>query len=181
MKRRLIEIALAMPFVIASAICAPISVGAQERQSEVRYIPPPNLAIELIPNTTAKTVTATAPFSLTGTIKPLVGSPRDLKVFFESSQNLAVTPASASLPNLDSGKPAVFDLQVSPALGKADEGGTFVRLRVIYNPDFAALASFVADTKLYPNQIERIRLQKIIRRNTREKAKQTDAARFFVP
>ncbi|MFZ2959465.1 MAG: hypothetical protein WA705_21465 [Candidatus Ozemobacteraceae bacterium] len=176
MKSPLVRTCLGIVALLGPMIFSPSnSVEADQ----VRYIPPPNLSIEVSPKPGEKS-SLTSSFSLTGTITPLVGAPRDLDVFFESSLDLAVTPASAKIAQLNAGKPAVFKIHVKPAVGKADEGGSFVRLRVVYHPDYAAVASFASDGKRYSDPGERLRLNELLERNAREKAKQTDAVRFFV-
>lgn len=157
-----------------------LSLTNVAQADQVRYIPPPNISIAISPKNPEEKIFATSSFSLTGTISPLVGNPRDLEIFFESSRNLMVSPESAKIARLDSKKPAVFTILVKPTSRRADEGGTFVRVRVVYHPDFAAIASFTSDEKRYSDPGERTRLKNLLDRNLRENATQTDATRFFL-
>jgi len=141
---------------------------------QFNYIPPDNLALSLAPTGDAQPGKA---FSLIGTIEPRTGVPAKLQVFFETSDDMSVSPGSKTIERLTA--PVRFDLQVKPASGKPDAGGSWVRLRVVYSPDYPAQAKEMTDATRYPNPSERKRVLDLISRNQKEKARQTDATRFF--
>lgn len=168
MERSLVLIALLLT-VIAPAFAA---------STQFDYIPPTNLALTLQPQ---GDVTPGKPFVLTGTLEARTGTPGKLQVFFETSADLAISPAGTALDRLSASAPARFELKVRPAAGKPDAGGTWVRMRVVYSPDYPAQAREMTDATRYPSSAERKRVLDLISRNQKAKARQTDAVRFFPP
>ena len=154
-----------------------VSMTTFAASSQFDYIPPTNLALSLQPREGAGGKGASIP--LIGTIEPRTGIPTRLQIFFEASDDLRVTPASATLDRLAS--PTRFEMLVRPASGIPDAGGTWVRMRVLYTPDYPAQAREMNDPRRYPEKGERDRVLHLISRNQKEQARQTDAVRYFPP
>lgn len=162
--------------LILSVLSLLLTMPAFAATTQFTYIPPTNMALALEPVGTPQAGQA---FSLIGTIEPRTGTPTKLQIFFETSDDLSVSPVANTIERLSA--PARFQLHVKPASGKPDAGGTWVRLRVVYSPDYPAQAKEMTNAARYPNPSERKRVLDLISRNQKEKARQTDATRFFPP
>jgi len=160
-------------FLLAAAllVAMPLTAGVDQMLA----VPPLNLAARL---EASGPVALGAPFALTGRIEARTGSPKDLEIFFESSDDLRVEPVRAVAPALDPNRPLEYRLAVQPGTGRPGAAGSFVRLRVVYLPDYETLGRVVADPASYPNPLDRSRLEKIIAANRARGARQTDAVLF---
>ncbi|MFZ2956309.1 MAG: hypothetical protein WA705_05415 [Candidatus Ozemobacteraceae bacterium] len=159
---------------ITQVTCTPAVFGGDT--SMITYAPPNNLALTLEPKNAEATV---PPMTLIGMLESRTGTPSQLVVFFESSADLAVTPASANVAVLSQQKPVTFRIEVKRGVGKPDAGGTWVRMRVTYLPDYLAQAHLIRNVKKYSNSYERRRLFEVIRKNQKAREHQTDAIRYF--
>lgn len=139
------------------------------------YTCPPNLALELV----ALPSHDSGVLRLCASVESLVGTPKQLDLFFESSADLAVSPEKEQLNALEQGQKKEFILSVKPTGKAADLGGTWVRLRVVYLPSYPDVAAIIANEKDFPDRAERQRLLKRILDNQKKKARQTDATRYF--
>jgi hypothetical protein len=88
------------------------------------------------------------------TIKSLVGTQSNLSIYFDSSKDLKVTPAFSRLPALQEGQVKEFKVKVT-RIGPAEKYGSWVRFRVEYQRDIAALEQRV---RSYPNAYIRKRV-----------------------
>ncbi|HNW33443.1 MAG TPA: hypothetical protein PKM25_00790 [Candidatus Ozemobacteraceae bacterium] len=161
MKRVLIMAAL----TACGGFCAVGSVLA----SVTHYPFPANIALELRQSDTDH---------VEAVIEARTGSPAEVQLFFESSDNIRVAPASASIDRLTAVAPGKFRLLIGHTGKPTDASGSWVRLRAVYKPDYDSLASAVSDMTKYPDENERQRLLDIIARNKAAAAVQTDAARL---
>ena len=151
-----------------------LAVGADQ----FSYVPPTNLALELRP------AGSWNPRGTTGFAARLIGrigTPTAMVCYFETSPDLTVTPASATLPHLTANRPVDFRLQVGPGPGRAGAGGSWVRLRVVYRPDYGRQLQLAADPRRYPDPGERERLHRLIASQRQRNLQQTDAIRWFPP
>jgi len=147
--------------------------------NEATYCVPENLALALTAPNGAGPIKA---HEITAEIEGRLGTLRNLAVFFTTSDDLAVAPASATVAELATGKKANFKLAVTPVKGgKAGAAGSFVKMRVVYVPDYDALAAAVADNQKYPIQTAREQLQEIVTRNELAKAPQTNVTDLRYP
>jgi hypothetical protein len=142
-----------------------------------KYPMPGSLALSLGPASTAEK--CVPPCKLQGVIESRIGTPTDMKIYFESSEDLVVSPASDSVEQLPEGQQKVYTLNSEQGTGKPDAGGTWVRLRVVYLPDYDALLKDVTDPKLFPPEVG-ARWAEIIKKNKASGALQTDAVRYFL-
>ncbi len=147
--------------------------------TDFSYSFPQSVALSLTPSEGSK-VTSEGKFELNGTVEPRVGTLTDLKVFFETSPDLVVNPAGEEISELGTGKKKDYLLSVSPGPGKSDGSGTWVRLRLVYFPDYRVLEQEFSDTTKYPYEPERKRMLEIVEKNMAEIATQTDAVFFRV-
>lgn len=163
MKRLLMLAALAVcgGFVVADTVSASIT----------HYSFPVNIALEL------KRVGTNQVDAL---VEPRIGVPSEVNLFFESSDDMRVEPASASIDRLTAARPGAFRLTVTRTGRPADASGSWIRLRAVYLPDYDALIKAVSDPKTYPEDGERQRLIDIALRNKASHAVYTDAARLDI-
>ncbi|HEY9070580.1 MAG TPA: hypothetical protein VIV61_09995 [Candidatus Ozemobacteraceae bacterium] len=159
MKRILLMTALA-----ACAICPFPATG-----SVTHYSFPANIALEL------KQLDET---HVEATVEPRIGSPAQVKLFFESSDDLSVSPATASIEILDAARPGKFRLNFGRTGRPADASGSWIRLRAVYRPDYERLEQALGDIRKYPDESERQRLIDIVIRNRNSRAVHTDATRL---
>jgi len=111
-------------------------------------------------------------------VEARTGSPAGIQLFFESSDDLLVAPASASIDRLTTVTPGRFQLLVTHTGKPTDASGSWVRLRAVYKPDYDSLATAISDKGKYPDENERQKLLDIVARNKAAVAVQTDAARL---
>ncbi|MBF0547043.1 MAG: hypothetical protein HQM08_21560 [Candidatus Riflebacteria bacterium] len=147
-----------------------------QNSDDIRYIPPTNLSLELHPLATSSEILNQR---FKGTIESLVGIPVNLEVFFESSKNLSVSKSSEKLLKLEPGKPVDYEFDVEQQKCKPGPDGTWIRLRVVYLPDYEAQKKVFSDAKKYPAEEERKRVLAIVETNQKQNATQTDSVRFF--
>ncbi len=141
---------------------------------EPGYETPPSVVLRLDPASCTR-----AAGELSASIEARVGTPTEMLVFFESSPDLRVSPASAACALLSRANPQQFVVRYRPGTGKGDAGGTWVRLRVVFSPDYPALLARLADTKIYPDRNQRLRLVAMVKQNQRQRTRQTAVTRFF--
>ncbi|MBF0546635.1 MAG: hypothetical protein HQM08_19470 [Candidatus Riflebacteria bacterium] len=122
------------------------------QNSEFRYLPPPNISMRIIP--VEKNIQKDQ-IALEGLLESQVGVPTKLRIFFECSEDLKISPASASVEDLKPGKPSKYLLGVKAGNGKPGLGGTFVRMGVEYLPDYDALIKAMGNEEEYPDKSER--------------------------
>lgn len=150
-------------------ICSGFALAGSALASITHYSFPVNIALRL-EKTAAKHVEAV--------VEARIGTLSDVKLFFESSADVSVEPASTAIERLSAGRPEKFRLKITPTGRPTDASGSWIRLRAVYRPDYANLARTVADPKKYPDESERQRLLDIVARNRASGAAYTDAARL---
>ncbi|HOY68112.1 MAG TPA: hypothetical protein PLP29_14610 [Candidatus Ozemobacteraceae bacterium] len=137
--------------------------------SVTHYAFPANIALEL------KQLDET---HIEATVEPRIGSPVQVKLFFESSEDLSVSPATSAIEILDASRPEKFRLSFGRTGRPADASGSWIRLRAVYRPDYKQLERALGDARKYPDESERQRLIDIMIRNRNSGAVQTDATRL---
>lgn len=163
MKRLLVLAALVVcgDFVFADAVSASIT----------HYTFPVNVSLEL------KRVDAN---QVDAFVNSRIGVLSQVKLFFESSDDVRVEPASATIDRLPVARPATFRLAVTKTGRPTDASGSWIRLRAVYLPDYDALIESVSDPETYPDDGERQRLIDIAARNQASHAVYTDATRLAI-
>lgn len=155
----------------ALTVCGGFAVADAVSASITHYSFPVNIALEL------KRVDTN---QVDAVVEPRIGVPADVKLFFESSDDMHVEPASATIDRLTAAQPGTFRLTVTETGRSADASGSWIRLRAVYLPDYDALIRTVSDPKAYPDDSERQRLIDIAARNNSSHAVYTDAARLDI-
>lgn len=155
--------------MVALTACGGLFTAGAVTADAMHYTFPSNIALEL------KQVDST---HVDAAIETRTGSPSGIRLFFESSDDLQVAPASASIERLSAAMPGKFRLLVGHTGRPTDESGSWIRLRAVYNPDYDSLAKAVANINVYPDDTERQKLLDILERNKAAAAVQTDAARL---
>ncbi|MBF0544764.1 MAG: hypothetical protein HQM08_10040 [Candidatus Riflebacteria bacterium] len=172
------------------AITIPGNAGKQALPGKgsvgsVRYFMPKSIQLEINSKSQANDLaipTLTEPQTLTATVKTLVGNLTQMKIYFESSDDLEVTPSTANLETLSSGTFLNYDLTVKSTSTPKNAGGSWVRLRVSYLPDFEALKAAVSsDLVTYSNEVQRKQLLKSIEGCKAKQQMDIQAIRFFYP
>lgn len=155
----------------ALAVCSGFAVTDAVSASITHYSFPVNITLEL-KRADANQVDAV--------VEPRIGIPSDVKLHFESSDDLRIEPASATIDQLTAAMPGKFRLTVTETGRPTDASGSWIRLRAVYLPDYDALVKAVSDPKTYPDDSERQRLIDIAARNKAAHAVYTDAARLDI-
>jgi hypothetical protein len=163
--------------IIAMAI--PSVAPALAQTDQAGYELPKNLILTL--SATKGQATATASHQLTGALEARVGTPKNLSVFFTSSDDLIVSPALASAAQVASGQSVSFTVDVAPTSGKPGAAGTFVKMRVVYLPDHGELLKQVSDATRFPVKPARDQLIQNVQGQMTTNATQTDVVDFRYP
>lgn len=145
--------------------------------SEFRYLIPGNFVMTLGP---APEAIGPKVLSLVAKVRARVGMPKNLEIYFESTPDFKIIPEKAIVSCLAT-EPVSTNLTVTK-VGKLAAGKPFeswVRMRVVYEPDYESLAQIVDDPSIYPDPNERRRLTERIMKNSQERARLTDAVRYF--
>lgn len=162
--------------------CSLVAIGALGAAkllpaSEFRYLVPGNIVMTLEPSPDAIGFES---LPLTATVRAKVGTPKNIDVFFESTPDLKVYPEKMSLSAL-----ATEPLKTRVTITKTGtppkgvENESWVRMRVVYEPDYESLLQMVENPSRYPDPNERQRLVDRIMKNSEKRARQTDAVRYF--
>lgn len=164
-------IACSLAALVALGICAELSMA-----SEFRYLVPGNIVMTLEPSPEAIGLES---LPLTATIRAKVGTPKNIDVFFESTPDLKVYPEKTSLSALATEplKTRVVVTKTGAMSNDLDE--SWIRMRVVYEPDYDSLLQMVENPFRYPDPNERQRLVDRILKNSEKRARQTDAVRYF--
>ncbi|MBP7633001.1 hypothetical protein KBA41_02440 [Candidatus Ozemobacteraceae bacterium] len=155
----------------ALTVCGGFAVADVVSASITHYSFPVNIALEL------KRVDTN---QVDAVVEPRIGVPSDVRLFFESSDDVRLEPGSATIDRLNDARPGRFRLTVTGTGRPADASGSWIRLRAVYLPDYDALIEAVSDTKDYPDDGERQRLIDIATRNKASRAVYTDATRLDI-
>jgi len=153
-------------------------LGLFAAASEFRYILPGNIVMTLeeTPRASEK-----GKLNLVATLRAKFGTPKNIEIYFESTPNFRVTPEMTSLALLAT-EPLQAHLTVTTIPDAAPPGNeSWIRMRVVYEPDYEHLSQLVSNEKRYPDPMERQRLLDRIMENARKHARQTDAVRYFPP
>ena len=158
--------------LLSVALFASLPAGA----TQFRYVFPANLAITVAEERSApdggKIVTAT--------LQSRLGTLKNLDIAVESSPDLTVADNHTTLAEMAETASASLRFSVT-ATGKApDEMGSWIAVRVRYQPDYDKMLATVADVKAYPIDYERERLVTIATKNRTENASYTDSVRLFI-
>lgn len=145
--------------------------------SEFRYLVPGNIVMTLEPVPVAD---ASKVLSLVATVRAKVGVPKNLEIFFESTPDFKITPERTSVQQLAT-SPISTRLTVTKVENSASDeiSESWVRMRVVYEPDYPSLAQVVDNPSIYPDPDERKRLTDRIMQNLQKRIRQTDALRYF--
>ena len=117
--------------------------------------------------------------TLVGTLESRLGVLKQLRIFFESSPDLRVVPATMELKELSAGSLRRFKVRLEPGAGSPDASGSWVRLRVMYRPDYVAIATHITSSSAFSDPMERRRLLETLRRNSTARKTYTSAVRWF--
>jgi len=145
--------------------------------SEFRYLLPANVVMTLEPGPVA---TGSDELTLVATLRAKIGMPKNIEVYFESTPDFKVTPEKTSLPQLAT-SPLMTHVTVTPISASATTAASesWVRMRVVYEPDYVSLARLAENPLKYPDPNERKRITDRVTKNAQARARQTDAVRFF--
>jgi len=144
-----------------------------------RHFPyPQSIAVNLDPPDGKRPVHA--PTVLEGSIESRAGTLRAVSVFFESSDDLVVTsPTDSTIAVLSEQEKKTWRINVKKGIGQPDAGGSWVRLRVVYLPDYERLLSLIADETKFPHEEIRSSYRSSTLQSQAQDARATDAARLF--
>jgi len=143
--------------------------------SQELYVPPRSLELKVVLNGN-KGVN----HWFSAEIKSLIGSLRDVKVYYEASDGLDCDTAPAPTEILAEGETKTFEFGVRLSEKQAADPNTWVRFRVEYLPDYEAIKSRIgSDQKTYADENLRSQLLEIIDQNSSAGARATDAIRHF--
>ncbi|HOY66556.1 MAG TPA: hypothetical protein PLP29_06680 [Candidatus Ozemobacteraceae bacterium] len=163
-------------FLASSLALFALTIGATA--SEFRYLLPGNIVMTLEETPRGPDKEA---LNLVATLRAKFGTPKNIEVYFESTPNFRVTPEKTSLAHLAT-EPLRAHLTVESVPGAAPaDNESWIRMRVVYEPDYDRLAQLVSNEKRYPDPAERQRLIDRITKNAQTHARQTDAVRYFPP
>jgi hypothetical protein len=113
-------------------------------------------------------------------IKSLIGSLRNIKVYYEASEGLDCDSSPAPIEILAEGETKTFEFGVRLSEKQAADPKNWVRFRVEYLPDYAAIKRHISsDQKSYPDENLRSQLLEIIEQNVSAGAHAVDAVRHF--
>ena len=104
----------------------------------------------------------------------------NVQLFFDSTDDLRVLPTNVVV-RLDKGKRTGVNLEIYPGAGQPAADGSWIRGRVSYAPDYAALLRQASDTNRYPDADRRGELLDRIRKAQEQAGPATQAFRFFFP
>ncbi|MBF0406329.1 MAG: hypothetical protein HQM10_03165 [Candidatus Riflebacteria bacterium] len=156
------------------------STFAMERKSVKRYFCPQSIQLNVVSDSKSK-LTSESILSLMATVRSRIGNLTRMKVFFDSSDDLDVSPKSADIDTLASGTEKNFELKVRIVKTSSDSSGSWVRLRVSYLPDYkASIAEVSVDLKSYPNETQRKQLLNALEKYQANEQIDIQAVRFFV-
>lgn len=166
--------------LITCALIAYGTLGAfadSVQASEFRYLVPGNIVMTLEPGPEAL---GPKSLPLVATVRAKVGTPRNVDVFFESTPDLKVYPEKTSLVALAT-EPLKTKVTITKTgtLPKGVDDESWIRMRVVYEPDYESLLRVVENPSRYPDPNERQRLVDRIMKNSEKRARQTDAVRYF--
>ncbi|PKL50751.1 MAG: hypothetical protein CVV42_01750 [Candidatus Riflebacteria bacterium HGW-Riflebacteria-2] len=143
--------------------------------SQELYVPPRSLELKMVLNGN-KGVN----HWFSAEVKSLLGSLRNVKVYYEASDGLDCDLAPAPTEILAEGETKTFEFGVRLSEKQAADPKTWVRFRVEYLPDYAAIKERInSDNSSYPDENLRQRLLEIIDQNFIAKAHAIDAIRHF--
>jgi hypothetical protein len=164
---------------VAAFLLLHVIVSMAEASRPQIYSPPESLNLDI---TLKSNLISRSYAVLTVTLKSLVGNTTRLKLLFESSKDLDVTPKTAILENLTQGAAKHFDLNVNKTSTEPDNAGSWVRARVEFLPDYEAIMKVIAtDRKAYPLESNRDQLLKSLTESKTKDLKSIQAKRFFFP
>ncbi|MBI3039017.1 hypothetical protein HYY75_08220 [bacterium] len=147
--------------------------GISNQNDQVHYTPPDSIGLFLEPK-------AGETKTFIGEIESFLGNPSKIRIFFESSDNISVSPASASIEKLSEGTLRKFELSVSFLREKSGESGSWIRMRAVYFPDYFKIIEQISTTPAsYPDEFEKLVLLEKVTSNKRMNASQTDVIRYF--
>ncbi len=170
-------VSIVLHFLSWSAIAREPGTLCEAMGDKVFYVPPESLDFSLEPIIGPP---ETPPFVFSGKTEVLVGDPTNVMLFFETSPDFLATPSKDFLPSLRCGEKREHRIAVIRGKGKPDSGGSWLRMRMVYLPDYQAMASSVAsDTSEYPDPLEHARLLFAISQNQKAQSLQTNSIRFF--
>jgi hypothetical protein len=164
---------------IAALVLSYAMVGLAEASRPTRYFAPDSLDLEikLKSNSDPKSYAV-----LTASLKSLVGNITQMKIYFESSEDLEVSPRMATVENFARGAMKDFDLTVNKTSVAPNASGSWVRIRVEFLPDYQAIMKAVAeDRKTYPSESMKNQLLKSLNDSKTREVKPIQAKRFFFP
>jgi hypothetical protein len=165
-------------FLASLVLLLGLASGAEATRPRV-YSPPQslNLEIKTKPNADPKAYAV-----LTATLKSLVGNLTQMKVHFESSEDLEVSPKTAPIESLAHGTMKTFDLSVIKTGSTPGVSGSWVRVRVEFLPDYEAIMEIVArDQKTYPLEGQRNQLLKSLEDVKSKAVKSIQAKGYLFP
>lgn len=152
-------------------------VFAAKEVPVTRYNPPPSIELEITSKTDAVPACA-----VSVSLKSLVGKLTNMSIFFETSPDLEVSPKTSRLDSFVSGTTKTFDVQVKKTGTKPSAGGSWVRARVVYLPDYDGLLKAIAgDKKAYPLELLRNQLLASVGNLKKNTTMDTQSMRFFFP
>lgn len=113
-------------------------------------------------------------------IKSLLGSLQNISLSYEASEGVLCDSSPADLESLGEGETRKYAFSCKLTKKLLEDPNTWVRFRVEYLPDYAAIKSLIAsDQKTYPDENLRNQLLEIIDQNIDAGARATDAVRHF--
>jgi len=143
--------------------------------SQEFYVPPRSIELKMT-QMTAKGEN----YQFTAEIKSLIGSLRDIKVYYEAVDGAKCQPASASVEVLAEDETRKFTFSVRIPEKLAAEPQSWVRFRVEYLPDYETVKSRIqADSVSYSDISLRNQLLEIVEKNRAAKVHAIDAIRHF--
>lgn len=119
-------------------------------------------------------------FKLTALIESLAGELKNIEIYFSSSADLKVLSNTSRLKNLKAGASRKVKILAVKTGLKPGEMGTWIKMGVRYQPDFAAIAAIVADAERFPDQNERQRLLDIVAKNKLKPERYHESLRYFL-
>jgi hypothetical protein len=164
---------------VAALLLLYTTVSVAEATRPVMYVQPQSLDLGI----RSKSKSGSTPYAMvTATLKSLVGNITQMKVYFESSKDLEVSPKTATFESFRAGTVKNFDLTVNKTTVQPDSAGSWVRVRVEFLPDYEAVMQAVAkDQKTYPTESARNQLLKTLEDSKTKGSKSIQAKRFFFP
>jgi hypothetical protein len=168
----------AVAFVAALILLHAVASVAEASPPKM-YSPPQSLDLEI----KSKPDADPRPYAvLTATLKSLAGNLTQMKVHFESSEDLEVSPKTASIESLAHRAMKAFDLTVTKTGVTPRVSGSWVRVRVEFLPDYEAMMETVArDQKAYPTESIRNQLLKSLEDRRSKAVKSIQARGYLFP